>query len=162
MDNSAGGSLRRQVPGAILGRLRLTISRSAEGGFPACIVVGVQAGLLLLLLVGCTVADWRAGGQQAHDQQDMVAAHPEWAPGIRGAVVSGVISAGMSTDMVRAAWGRPTRVSSSRSELEQRDVWHYTGRLRNADVIGSQTARAQPLGEWTVAFVNGWVVGWTD
>jgi hypothetical protein len=91
-----------------------------------------------------------------------VAAHPEWPPEIRGAVASGVISAGMTSDMVRAAWGRPARVSSSRSELHQHDTWHYTRRWHNADVIGGQTGAAQPLGEWTVVFANGWVVGWTD
>jgi hypothetical protein len=62
----------------------------------------------------------------------------------------------------RAAWGHPTRVSSSRSAWHQRDTWHYTGRRHNTDVIGGQTGGAQPLGEWTVAFANGWVVGSTD
>jgi 2-methylcitrate dehydratase PrpD len=120
-------------------------------------MVGVQASLLLLLLVGCAAPDWRASGQQARDRQDIVAARREWPLGIRGAMASGVISAGMTADMVRAAWGRPTRVSSSRNELQQHDTWLYTGRQHNADVIGSQTGGAQPLGEWTVAFV-----GWTD
>jgi hypothetical protein len=91
-----------------------------------------------------------------------VAAHPEWPLGLRGAVVSGVISAGMTADMVRAAWGLPIRVSSGRTELQQHDTWHYTGRQHNADVLSSQTGDAQPSGEWTVAFANGWVVGWTD
>jgi hypothetical protein len=122
-------------------------------------MVGVQASLLLLLLVGCATPDWRGSGQQARDRQDIVAAHPEWPPEIRGAVAFGVISAGMTSDMVRAAWGRPARVSSSRSELHQHDTWHYTRRWHNADVIGGQTGGAQPLGEWTVAFA---MAGWWD
>jgi hypothetical protein len=125
-------------------------------------MVGVQASLLLLLLVGCATPNWRGSGQQSHDRQEIVAAHPEWPSEIRGAVASGVISAGMTSDAVRAAWGRPTRVSSSRSEWYQRNTWHYTGRQHNADVIGGQTGGAQPLGEWTDAFANGWVVGWID
>lgn len=65
-------------------------------------IVGVQASLLLLLLATAPPVG-RGSGQQAHDQQDIVAAHPEWSPEIRGAVASGVISAGMTSDMVRAA-----------------------------------------------------------
>jgi hypothetical protein len=129
---------------------------------PARVMAGIQASLLILLLVGCATPDWRGSGQQARDRQDIMAAHPEWSPEIRGAVPSGVISAGMTPDMVRAAWGYPTRVSSSRSEWHQRDTWHYTGRWHNTDAIGGQTGGAQPVGEWTVAFANGWVVGWTD
>lgn len=162
MDEPTGERLQRQQSGAVLGRLGRTISRSTRGGFPARMMVGMQASLLLLLLVGCAAPDWRGSGLQARDRQDIVAAHPEWPVGIHGAVVSGVISAGMTADMVRAAWGRPTRVSTSRNELQQHDTWHYAGRQHNAVVIGSQTGGAQPLGEWTVAFANGWVVGWTD
>jgi hypothetical protein len=125
-------------------------------------MVGVQVSLLLLLLVGCATPNWRGSGQQARDRQEIVAARPEWSSEIHGAMASGVISAGMTSEMVRAAWGHPTRVSSSRSEWYQRDTWHYTGRQHNADVRGGQTGGAQPLGEWTVAFAHGWVVGWTD
>jgi hypothetical protein len=161
MDDAAGGRPRHQRSGSF-GRLGLTISRSAGGVFPARMMVGVQASLLLLLLVSCATPDWRDLSQQARDRHDMVAAYPEWPPEVRGAVAGGVITNGMTSDMVRAAWGRPTRVSSSRSERYQRDTWHYTGRQHKADLTGGQTGGAQPLGEWTVAFANGWVVGWTD
>jgi hypothetical protein len=73
-----------------------------------------------------------------------------------------VISVGMTTDMVRAAWGRPSHVSSNGSGVAQRDTWHYTGRQHNANMMGGQTGAAQALGEWTVVFANGWVVGWAD
>jgi hypothetical protein len=117
---------------------------------------------LLLLLVGCATLDWRGHGQQERGRQDLVAAHTEWPSGIRAAVASGVISAGMTPEMVRAAWGRPTRVSSDGSELNPRFIWHYAGRQHNADMMGGQGSGAQPLGEWTVVFTNGGVVGWTD
>jgi hypothetical protein len=103
---------------------------------PARLRAGFQAGLLLLLLVGCAMLDWRGHGQQECGRQDLVAAHPEWPSGIRAAVASGVISTGMSPEMVRAAWGRPTRVSSDGSPWHQRDTWHYTGRQHNADLMG--------------------------
>jgi hypothetical protein len=125
-------------------------------------MAGIQASLLLLLLVGCATPDSRGHNQLERGRQDLVAAHPEWPPEILGAVASGVICAGMTPDMVRAAWGRPTHVSSDGSELLQRDTWHYTGRQHNAAMMGGQTGGAQPLGKWTVAFTHGGVVGWTD
>jgi hypothetical protein len=91
-----------------------------------------------------------------------VAAHPEWPPEIRGAVASGVICAGMSPEMVRAAWGHPIRISSDGSELNPRDIWHYAGRPHNADLMGGQAGGGQPLAEWTVSFAHGGVVGWTE
>jgi hypothetical protein len=162
MDDTANGRLRRQRPIFVPNARGLTIGWGPGGVLPVPIMVGIQAILLLLLLVGCSTPDRLSSRQQARDRQAIVAAHPEWPTAIRGAVASGVICAGMTADMVRAAWGRPTRISSSGSELHPRDTWHYTGRQRSADVIGGQTDAAQPLREWTVAFANGWVVEWTD
>jgi hypothetical protein len=123
---------------------------------------GTQAGLLLLLLVGCATPDWWGHNQLERGRQDLVAAHPEWPPEILGAVASGVICAGMTPEMVRAAWGRPTRSSSDGSALNPRDIWHYAGRQHHADMMGGPGSGAQPLAEWTVAFTNGGVVGWTE
>jgi hypothetical protein len=92
----------------------------------------------------------------------MVAAHPEWPPGICAAMTSGVISAGMNQEMVRAAWGHPTRTASEGSGWHQRDTWRYAGHQHNTDMRGGQTGGAQPLGEWTVSFSNSKVVGWID
>jgi hypothetical protein len=161
MDDAAGGRPRCQRPVPVLSGRGLTISESAGGVVSARVMAGIQASLLLLLL-GCGAPEWWSHSRQARDRQDMVAAHPEWPPEILGAVASGVISAGMTSDMVRAAWGRPTRVSFSRSELHQRDIWHYKGRQHNAGVMGGQAGGGQPLGEWMVVFTNGWVVEWTD
>jgi hypothetical protein len=160
MNDTTGGRPRRQRSIAVLGRLGLTIARSAGGIVLA--TAAVQAGLLLLLLVGCAMPDWRGSGQPGHTRQDIVAAHPEWPSGIRAAMASGVISAGMSPEMVRAAWGHPTRTASEGSGWHQHDTWHYAGRQHNTDMIGGQTGGAKPLGEWTVLFANGEVVGWTD
>jgi hypothetical protein len=123
---------------------------------------GLQAGLPLLLLVGCVTPDWRISGQPARTRQTIVAAHSEWPSGIRAAMASGVISAGMSPEMVRAAWGHPTRIASEGNGWQQRDTWYYAGRQHNADMMGGETDGAQPLGEWTVSFENGGVVGWTE
>jgi hypothetical protein len=88
MDDATGGGPRRQGSIAVLGRLGLTISRSAGGVVPARMRAG-QVGLLLLLLVGCATPDGRSSGQPARTRQDIVAAHPsgrqasvrQWPPG---------------------------------------------------------------------------------
>jgi hypothetical protein len=77
-------------------------------------------------------------------------------------MTSGVISAGMNQEMVRAAWGHPTRTASEGSGWHQRDTWRYAGHQHNTDMRGGQTGGAQPLGEWTVSFSNSKVVGWID
>jgi hypothetical protein len=156
------GRPRRQQSISVIGCLGLTISRSAGGVIPAQMRAGVQAGLLLLLLVGCTTPDWRNHGQPARTGQDIVAAHSEWPSGIRAAMTPGVVSAGMSQGMVRSAWGHPSRTASEGSGWHQRDTWHSAGRQHNADMVSGQTGGAQPLGEWTVSFSNSRVVGWTD
>jgi hypothetical protein len=125
-------------------------------------MAGIPASLLLFLLVGCATPDWRGHTPLERGRQDLVVAHPEWPPEIRGAVASGVICAGMSPEMVRAAWGRPIWISSDGSVLNPRDIWHYTGRQHNADLMGGQTGGDQLLMEWTVSFANGGVVGWTE
>ena len=125
MDDAAGGKPRRQRSGPVPGRLGLTISRSAGAVVPARVIAGFQAGLLLLLLVGCATLDWRGYGEQERGRQDFVAAHPEWPSGIHTAVASGVISAGMSSDMVRAGWGRPTHLWPDGSRPSRCEMWYY-------------------------------------
>jgi hypothetical protein len=162
MDDTAGGRPPCQQPVPVLNGLSLTISRRAGGAVPARVMAGIQASLLLLLLVGCATPDWRGHNQLERARQDLVAAHPEWPPEILGAVASGVICAGMTPDMVRAAWGHPIRISSDGSELNPRNIWHYAGRQHNADMMGAQGSGAQPSAEWTVAFTHGGVIGWTE
>jgi hypothetical protein len=162
MDDATGGRPRHQRSSSVLSRLGRTISRSPGDVVPARVIAGIQASLLLFLLVGCATSDWRGHNPLERGRQDLVAEHPEWTPEIRGAVVSGVICAGMSPEMVRAAWGHPIRISSDGSALNPHDIWHYAGRQHNADLMGAQKGGAQLLGEWTVVFTNGWVVGWTE
>ena len=162
MDDAAGGKPRRQRSVSVPGRLGLTTSRGAGGVVPAGVMAGFQAGLLLLLLVGCATLDWRGHGEQERGRQDLVAAHPEWPSGIRTAVASGVISAGMSSDMVRAAWGRPTHLWPDESRPGRRETWFYERPQHAVDMIGGQAVGSLPSVYWTVSFANGWVVGWTD
>ena len=161
MDDATGGRPRRQPSVAGLNRLGFTLRR-CTGGPPAWMRAGVQVGLLLLLLVGCTTFDGRDSTQLEHGRQELVAAHPEWPPAILGAVASGVICAGMSREMVRAAWGHPLWIASDESALNPRHIWHYAGRQHHTDLMGDSTGRTQPLREWTVSFANGGVVGWTE
>jgi hypothetical protein len=125
-------------------------------------MAGVLGLLLLLPQISYAPLDGRGDGQQHSDRQNLVAAHPEWPPEILGAVVAGVICAGMTPDMVGAAWGLPTRVSSDGSGSHQRLTWHYEGRQDAAEMMSGLEASARPVKTWTVWFANGWVVGWTD
>jgi hypothetical protein len=95
------------------------------------------------------------------DPQGMVQAHPEWPPEVRGAIMAGIICGGMPPEMVRAAWGRPTRMSGG-GQPGQRETWHYEGRLRAMERLGGQGMDETGAGEWTVSFFDGRVAGWTD
>jgi hypothetical protein len=88
MDDATAGRPRRQRSIAVLHHLGLTISRSAGGVVPAPVMVGMQAGLLLVLLVSCATPDWRGHTPLERTRQNLVAAHPEWPPAILGAVAS--------------------------------------------------------------------------
>jgi hypothetical protein len=81
MDDATGGGPRRQGSIAVLGRLGLTISRSAGGVVPARMSAGVQVGLLLLLLVGCATPDGRSSGQPARTPSGRQASVRQWPPG---------------------------------------------------------------------------------
>jgi hypothetical protein len=160
--DDATGRRRHQPSVAGLNRLGLTLRRCTGGVVPAWVMVGIQASLLLVLLVGCATPDQRGDTPLERGRQDLVAAHPEWPPEILGAVASGVICAGMTPAMVRAAWGHPRRIASDESAVTPRDIWHYAGRQPHADLMGGQTGGAQPVQEWTVTFTHGVVVGWTE
>jgi hypothetical protein len=162
IDDSASRRPHRQRPVSILRGLGLAIRRRPGGVVPVRVMAGVQAGLLLLLLVGCATPDWRGHSQQAHDRQGIVVAHPAWLPEILGAVASGVICAGMSPDMVRAAWGRPAHLWPDGSGSSRRETWYYTRPQHAVDIIGGQAVGSLPSVYWTVLFENGWVVAWTD
>ena len=98
-----------------------------------------------------------------HDsgQHTTFQAHPEWPQEVLAAVATGLICAGMTPDMVRAAWGHPTRISAE-DGLNQRETWFYEGRLRAVERLGGQARHDAGVREWTVSFVDGRVIGWTD
>jgi hypothetical protein len=101
--DDATGRRRRQPSVARLNRLGLTLRRCTGGVVPAWVMVGMRASLLLVLLVGCATPDLWGDTPLERGRQDLVAAHPEWPHEILGAVASGVICAGMTPEMVRAA-----------------------------------------------------------
>jgi hypothetical protein len=118
------------------------------------------AGLLLLVMVGGAMS--YGAGEVSLDayRQGILQAHPEWPPDMRAAVIAGIICEGMSPDMVRAAWGNPTR-TSGRDGPGQRQTWHYEGRPSAVERLGQGT-NDTGAHEWTVSFVDGLVVEWTD
>jgi hypothetical protein len=145
----------RRVPVLLASRLtRPNRSRIVITGW-------LLAGLLLLLVVPGAMPDGEGEVTLNRERQGILQAHPEWTPEVRAAVRAGIICAGMSPDMVRAAWGRPTRTSES-SGPGQRETWHYEGRPRAVERLGGQAMHAAGAREWTVSFIDGRVVRWTD
>jgi hypothetical protein len=94
-------------------------------------------------------------------RQGILQAHPEWPPDMRAAALAGIICAGMPADMVRVAWGHPTRMSGSPGP-NQPETWYYAGRPSAVERLAGRGLHAAGSGEWTVSFINGKVVAWTD
>jgi hypothetical protein len=94
-------------------------------------------------------------------RRGILQAHPEWPPDMRAAALAGIICAGMSADMVRVAWGHPTRTTSSAGP-NQPETWYYTGRPSVVERIAGRRPNDAGSSEWTVSFINGQVVAWTD
>jgi hypothetical protein len=117
-------------------------------------------GVLLLPVVVVAISEGEGEVSLDPDQRDILQAHPEWPPEIRAAVMAGIICVGMPTDMVRAAWGRPTRTSGGGPG--QRETWYYDGRPRAVERLGGQEMHEAGAREWTVSFIDGRVVAWTD
>ncbi len=116
--------------------------------------------VLLLVVAGATPSDKSEVALDPY-RQGVLQAHPEWPPDVRAAVTAGIICAGMPADMVRAAWGLPTR-TSGRGGPGQRETWHYEGRPSAVERLGGRERDDAGTGEWTVSFIDGRVVGWTD
>jgi hypothetical protein len=118
-------------------------------------------GFLLPPAIGRAMPDKEGDVELDAERQAILQAHPEWMADVRAALIAGIICAGMSPEMVRAAWGRPTRISAS-SELGQPETWHYAGRPSIVERLGGQWRHDPEAHEWTVSFINGQVVMWTD
>jgi hypothetical protein len=116
--------------------------------------------VLLLVVAGATPNE---KGELWLDpyRQGILQSHPEWPPDVRAAVIAGIICAGMPADMVRVAWGRPTR-TSGRGGPGQRETWHYEGRPSAVERLDGRRTDDAATGEWTVWFIDGRVVGWSD
>ena len=94
-------------------------------------------------------------------RQGILQAHPEWPPDMRAAVLAGIICVGMPADMVQAAWGHPTR-TSGRGGPGQHEIWYYEGRPSAVERLAGRGMNDTGTGEWTVSFIDGRVVAWTD
>jgi hypothetical protein len=145
----------RQVPA-------LWVPYLARGDLAWIVIVGwMLAGLLLMLVSAGAMPSGEGEVMQETDRHSILQAHPEWPPEVRAAVVTGIICAGMSPDMVRAAWGDPTRTSGE-DGFNQRETWYYEGRPRAVERLGGQERNDAGAREWTVSFIDGRVIGWTD
>jgi hypothetical protein len=118
------------------------------------------ASMLLLVAVGAIPSE---AGEIIPDvlRQEIFLAHPEWPPEMRAALLAGIICAGMPADMVRVAWGFPTHTSHSDGP-GQPVTWYYTGRPSVVERLAGEGLGDTGSSEWTVSFVDGQVVAWTD
>jgi hypothetical protein len=138
------------VLGVVRGELRWVV-----------IAAWILAGLVLLPMVAGAMPV--EAGEAALDLhwQGVLQVHPEWPTDVRAAVMAGIICAGMPADMVRAAWGSPTR-TSGRGGPGQLETWHYEGRPSAVERLGGRGRDDAGASEWTVSFIDGQVIGWTD
>jgi hypothetical protein len=120
----------------------------------------LTSSILLLVAAGTMPSEEGAIALDAF-QQGILQAHPEWPSDVRAAALAGIICVGMPADMVRVAWGHPTRVSGGGGQ-GQPETWYYTGRPSVAERIAGRGLNAGGSSEWTVSFVDGLVVAWTD
>ena len=140
----------------------LLVPHLARADLPWIAITGwVLVGLFLLWVVAAAMPGGGGMVSLDADRQGILQAHPEWSPDVRASVMAGIICAGMPADMVRAAWGRPTRTSGG-GGAGQRETWHYEGRPSAVEQLGGQGRNDAGAREWTVSFIDGRVVGWTD
>jgi hypothetical protein len=145
----------RQVPALVVPYL-------TRGDLPWIVIVGwMLAGVFLMLLIAGAMPSGEGEVMQDTDRHGILQAHPEWPPEVRAAVMTGIICAGMSPDMVLVAWGRPTRTSVEDGSY-QRETWYYEGRPRAVERLAGRARNDTGAGEWTVSFIEGRVIGWTD
>ena len=116
--------------------------------------------ILLLVSAGALPSE---EGEAVSDafRQGILQEHPEWPPDMRAAALAGIICAGMPADMVRVAWGHPTRTAGSAGP-NQPETWYYEGRPSLAERIAGRRLKDAGSSEWTVSFINGQVVAWSD
>jgi hypothetical protein len=120
----------------------------------------LTSSILLLVAAGAMPSE---EGEVVLDafRQGILQAHPEWPPDMRAAALAGIICAGMPADMVRLAWGHPTR-TSGRDGPGQPETWYYAGRSSAVERLAGWGLNDAGSSGWTVSFINGQVVAWTD
>jgi hypothetical protein len=125
------------------------------------ITTWMLVGVVLLPVVAGAMPDQVGDVALDAERQSILRAHPEWPPDVRAAVIAGIICAGMPADMVRVAWGHPTR-TSGRGGPGHHETWHYEGRPSAVERLSGWGRDDVAGSEWTVWFINGRVIGWTD
>jgi hypothetical protein len=125
------------------------------------IVTGWMLASSMLLVAADTMPSEKSQDELDGYRQGILQAHPEWPPNMLAAAMAGIICVGMPADMVRVAWGHPTH-TSGRGEPGQRETWHYAGRPSAVERLAGQGLNAVGSSEWTVSFIDGRVVAWTD
>jgi hypothetical protein len=142
--------------------LALAIPHFRRADLRCVVITGwmLTSSILLLVAAGTMPSEMGAVVPDAF-QQGILRAHPEWPPDVRAAVLAGIICAGMPADMVRVAWGQPTRISGGDGQ-GQPETWYYAGRPSIAERLAGRGLNDAGSGEWTVSFVDGRVVAWTD
>jgi hypothetical protein len=118
-------------------------------------------GSILLLVAASAMPSEEAEIVLDASRQGILQAHPEWPSDMRAAALAGIICVGMPADMVRVAWGHPTRTTGSPGP-NQPETWYYAGRPSVVERIAGRPLLDAGSGEWTVSFINGQVVAWTD
>jgi hypothetical protein len=142
--------------------LPLALARFSRTGLCWMVIVGwvCSASMILLVAVDAVPSDEAEIVLDAF-RQGILLAHPEWPLPMRAALLAGIICAGMPADMVRVAWGVPTRTSGGEGPGRTL-IWYYDGRPSVTERMIGKGRHDAGSGEWTVSFVNGQVVGWTD
>ena len=83
--------------------------------------------LLLVLLAGVLLASCAAKNTVTTRKQDRYGVYSALTPEQRALVDSGQIAAGMNTDAVYIAWGKPGQTASGGNEAGQSTTWFYYG-----------------------------------
>jgi hypothetical protein len=85
---------------------------------------------LILVAAGCT----SQGGVGKDSRSLYVTEHPEVPQKYATAILTGEVLVGMSRDMVRAAWGDPTRMEKLAGNPKGDERWIYGNYLTSATV----------------------------
>jgi len=116
------------------------------------------------------VCAWLTGCVTVHStiesrKQEYYAAYQALTPELKSAVDAGQVKAGMNTDAVYIAWGRPTRMLASGNQSGETTTWIYEGAyLSQYNYFGYYRVHygytTVPYTRAKVVFANGLVKEW--